>query len=98
MPSTTPQADHYAREYHNWRWQVPEFFNVSTACVHRWAAHAERSASTAITWEDESGSVSYTHLDVYKRQATNLLIAPPNPIFPSPPRTDVSMPAARKRT
>nr|MBP6531368.1 AMP-binding protein [Burkholderiales bacterium] len=56
MPSTTPQADHYAREYHNWRWQVPEFFNVSTACVHRWAAHAERSASTAITWEDESGS------------------------------------------
>ena len=78
MPSTTPQADHYAREYQNWRWQVPEFFNVSTACVHRWAADASRCATTAITWEDESGAsarITYGELSAKTHKLASALAA-----------------------
>ncbi len=78
MPSTSPQADHYAHEYQNWRWQVPEFFNVSTACVHRWAADATRYATTAITWEDESGAsarITYGELSAQTHKLASALAA-----------------------
>ena len=59
------KIDYYASEYRNWRWQVPETFNVATVCVHRWASDAERSTHIAIQWEDEDGStdaVTYAQL------------------------------------
>ena len=59
------KLDYYASEYRNWRWQVPEIFNIATVCVHRWADDAERAQHSAIQWEDEDGStdsVTYAQL------------------------------------
>ena len=59
------QVDYYAYEYRNWRWQVPEKFNIATVCAHRWAQDAERASQVAIRWEDEDGStdaLTYTQL------------------------------------
>ena len=59
------KIDYYASEYRNWRWQVPEVFNIATACAHRWADDALRAQHNAIVWEDEDGStdaVTYAQL------------------------------------
>ena len=59
------KIDYYASEYRNWRWQVPEIFNIATVCAHRWADDAERATHIAIQWEDEDGStdaVTYAQL------------------------------------
>ena len=50
------QVDYYAYEYRNWRWQVPEKFNIATVCAHRWATDVECASKFAIRWEDEDGS------------------------------------------
>ena len=59
------KIDYYAYEYRNWRWQVPELFNIATVCAHRWAAEEAVASRLAIRWEDENGStdsVTYAHL------------------------------------
>ncbi len=59
------KIDYYAYEYRNWRWQVPELFNIATVCVHRWAEDDEVASKLAIRWEDEDGStdsVTYAQL------------------------------------
>ena len=59
------KIDYYASEYRNWRWLVPEVFNIATVCAHRWADEAERATHIAIQWEDEDGStdaVDYAQL------------------------------------
>ena len=59
------QLDSYANEYRNWRWQVPDQFNITSECAHRWAMDAERASTVAIQWEDEDGrtdQVSYAEL------------------------------------
>ncbi len=50
------QVDYYAYEYRNWRWHVPETFNIATVCAHRWAINEEFASRLAIRWEDEDGS------------------------------------------
>ena len=60
-----PKIDHYATECRNWRWHVPETFNIATVCAHRWAGDALRAQHSAIQWEDEDGStdeVTYAQL------------------------------------
>ncbi len=59
------KIDYYATEYRNWRWQIPDIFNVATVCAHRWANDSERAQHIAIQWEDEDGStdaVTYAQL------------------------------------
>ena len=59
------QVDYYAYEYRNWRWQVPEKFNIATVCAHRWASDDECASKFAIRWEDEDGStdaITYAQL------------------------------------
>jgi hypothetical protein len=36
------KVDYYAYEYRNWRWQVPEIFNIAEVCAHRWASDPDR--------------------------------------------------------
>ncbi|MBL8311768.1 MAG: AMP-binding protein [Burkholderiales bacterium] len=48
--------DHYDEHYRQWRWQVPDDFNIADACVQRWAASDAHRQTVAIVWEDENGA------------------------------------------
>jgi acetyl-CoA synthetase len=50
-------TDDYRRLYRDFRWHVPERFNIAAVCCRRWAAEASR---IAIHYETESGQRS-TH-------------------------------------
>src|SRR5436190_21672185 len=47
--------DRYQELYDRFRWEVPERFNIATACCGRWAADRGRFA---LYWEDESGATA----------------------------------------
>src|SRR6266571_3731510 len=49
--------DRYEELYRNFRWDVPQRYNIARACCGQWAADANR---TALYWEDESGATA-TH-------------------------------------
>jgi acetyl-CoA synthetase len=51
------QADRYRQVYGDFRWEVPERFNIAQACCRR---HAHDPSRIALHWEDESG-VASTH-------------------------------------
>src|SRR5881394_273037 len=54
--------DRYQELYDRFRWEVPERFNIATACCSRWAADRGRFA---LYWEDESGaSAAYSFWDI----------------------------------
>ena len=54
--------DRYQELYDRFRWEVPERFNIATACCGRWAADRSRFA---LYWEDESGaSAAYSFWDI----------------------------------
>jgi acetyl-CoA synthetase len=42
------QADHYDSLYRNFRWQVPEFFNMAQVCCHRWAQQPDAAKKIAV--------------------------------------------------
>ena len=59
----------YDELYRNWRWDVPERYNIAQACCGRWAADRSRFA---LYWEDESGETAkYTFWDI-QREANRL--------------------------
>src|SRR5262245_29278385 len=61
--------DRYEELYRNFRWQVPERYNMARACCGNWA---EDRARFALYWEDESGaSAAYSFWDI--QQAANRL-------------------------
>ncbi|MBC3916313.1 AMP-binding protein [Undibacterium sp. CY18W] len=67
------EIDHYAKLYHDFRWQVPDHFNIAEACCHRWAG---QQGLIAILSEDSEGnqrSLSYTELYQQASQLSNLL-------------------------
>jgi acetyl-CoA synthetase len=47
--SETNRADHYAAIHSNFRWHVPEHFNMAQVCCRRWAEHADAINNIAIT-------------------------------------------------
>src|SRR5215510_9592092 len=54
--------DRYDELYRSFRWQVPEHYNIATACCGRWAADRARFA---LYWEDESGAqAAYSFWDI----------------------------------
>jgi acetyl-CoA synthetase len=54
--------DRYQELYDRFRWEVPERFNIATACCGRWAADRSRFA---LYWEDESGATAaYSFWDI----------------------------------
>ncbi|MFZ6766268.1 acyl-CoA synthetase [Undibacterium sp. Di26W] len=67
------EIDQYAKLYHEFRWQVPDYFNIAEACCHRWAG---QHGLTAILSEDSEGnqrSLSYTELYQQASQLSHLL-------------------------
>jgi len=55
-------TDRYDELYRSWRWDVPQRFNIATACCRRWAADRSRFA---LYWEDESGATAkYSFWDI----------------------------------
>jgi acetyl-CoA synthetase len=47
--------DQYAELYSSYQWLVPSQFNISQACVHRWAENPLDGRRIAIFHEDETG-------------------------------------------
>ncbi|TAG45545.1 MAG: AMP-binding protein [Betaproteobacteria bacterium] len=69
--------DDYQHHLQHWRWQVPDFFNVGTACL-RAADSPSSAARTAILWEDESGAraaITYGELRASANRFANALRA-----------------------
>ena len=67
--------DRYEEIYRNYRWQVPERFNIAVACCRR---HARDRSRLCLYWEDESGATSaWTYWDLQSRanQLANALAA-----------------------
>jgi len=62
-------ASHYDRLYREFRWHVPDDFNLAQACCRRWANDASR---TAVCYEDESGLQSVLSYAELARQANRL--------------------------
>jgi acetyl-CoA synthetase len=69
-------TDHYRQMYREFRWEVPEYFNIAEVCSRRWAADPMHGAATAIHYEDSEGhceSLSYANLQVQANQLSQLL-------------------------
>lgn len=62
-------VDRYASLYHSFRWQVPEYLNISDVCCCRWA---NDSARIAIHYEDEAGNTSTLTYSTLQKQANRL--------------------------
>ena len=55
-------VDRYAELYREFRWHVPERYNIAQACCGQWAADRSR---IALYWEDESGATAaYSFWDI----------------------------------
>ncbi len=48
MPETKPVPDHYAQIYRQFRWSVPDRFNMAQECARRWAEDRIASKSIAV--------------------------------------------------
>jgi acetyl-CoA synthetase len=55
------QADHYDSIYRNFRWQVPEYFNMAQVCCHRWAEQDGASKKIAVRAHSASAKASKDH-------------------------------------
>ncbi|MCH8621642.1 AMP-binding protein [Undibacterium sp. TS12] len=74
---TNVKIDQYEQLYHDFRWEVPDHFNIAEACCHRWAADEKRAKRTAILHEDSEGNSSrltYAELHQQANQLANLLL------------------------
>ncbi|MEO7031103.1 MAG: AMP-binding protein, partial [Herbaspirillum sp.] len=71
--STAASNDQYQALYQNFRWQVPEQFNIAEVCCQRWA---EDKTRIAILLEDEDGietRLSYAELHQQANRLSNVL-------------------------
>ena len=67
--------DRYEEIYRNFRWEVPERFNMARACCGR---HAADPARIALYWEDEDGATAtctYRELQQQANRLSNALAA-----------------------
>jgi acetyl-CoA synthetase len=76
----TMQADHYPALYRNFRWQVPEFFNMADVCCRRWAQSpsainkiAVRAHNTSYRGSKGYEKLSYAQLFVEANQLSHVL-------------------------
>jgi acetyl-CoA synthetase len=66
-------TDSYQKLYDEFRWQVPEEFNIATVCCHRWSDDATR---IAIRHENEAGdtsSLTYAQLQTQSNRLSNVM-------------------------
>ena len=70
------QADHYDSIYRNFRWQVPEYFNMAQVCCQRWAQQKGASKKVAVrahcTSENASKDASTLSYKALAEQANQL--------------------------
>jgi len=74
MPRKTRAVDQYAPLYADFRWSVPERFNIAELCCARWAR--DTPDAVAILYEDESGrsaSHSYAQLQAQANRLSHAL-------------------------
>jgi acetyl-CoA synthetase len=67
--------DQYDELYRNFRWHVPQEFNIAEVCGRRWAAETSR---IAIHYEDEAGAtaaITYAALQADANRLSNALAA-----------------------
>jgi acetyl-CoA synthetase len=55
------QADHYDSIYRNFRWHVPEQFNIAHMCCHRWAQQESTSKKVAARAHDTAAKTTKDH-------------------------------------
>jgi acetyl-CoA synthetase len=55
------QADHYDSIYRNFRWQVPEYFNMAQVCCQRWAREKVAAKKIAVRAHNASAKASKDH-------------------------------------
>jgi acetyl-CoA synthetase len=55
------QADHYHSIYRNFRWQVPEYFNMAQVCCRRWAQAGSTEKNIAVRAHSTSAKASKDH-------------------------------------
>jgi acetyl-CoA synthetase len=71
------QADHYAQIYQQFRWQVPEFFNMAQACCQRWASQPGADKRIAVRAHQPGGhghvTLSYAQLFAQANQLCHVL-------------------------
>ncbi len=75
------QADHYSALYSNFRWHVPEFFNMADVCCRRWAQLpnamnkiAVRAHNACATTSNSCKELSYAQLFVQANQLSRVLM------------------------
>ena len=78
--SSPYQPDHYDALHSNFRWQVPEFFNIAQVCCRRWAQQpdatkkiAVRAYSTLATTLKDSQKLTYPAFFEQTNQLSHVL-------------------------
>ena len=69
------EASTYDELYHNFRWDVPERFNIATACCDR---HADGTGRLALVYVHDDGTTTRASFDEVadmSRRFANVLVA-----------------------
>ena len=70
MPISKPSVDSYAALYRDFRWHVPQHFNIADMCCGRWARHTPDAI--AIRFEHEDGTQATLSYGELQRRANRL--------------------------
>ena len=70
MPTSKPSVDSYAALYRDFRWHVPQHFNIADMCCGRWARHTPDAI--AIRFEHEDGTQAALSYGELQRRANRL--------------------------
>jgi len=70
MPTSKPSVDSYAALYRDFRWHVPQHFNIADMCCGRWARHTPDAI--AIRFEHEDGTQATLSYGELQRRANRL--------------------------
>ena len=71
--SSKSLPDQYAKLYQEFRWHVPEHFNIAEVCCRRWQGEAQRCAIISATADGRHTRTSYAQLATRANQLSNLL-------------------------
>ncbi|MDO8420417.1 MAG: AMP-binding protein [Rubrivivax sp.] len=78
LPALAPAVvDAYPQLHGDFRWQVPERFNIAAVCCRRWARRASSARRVAIAWEHEDGrggTLSYGALQAQADRLSHALV------------------------
>jgi acetyl-CoA synthetase len=76
--ASTAQTDHYASLHRQFRWLVPEHFNIAQVCCARWAKQADASKRIAVYVHSTGASAvfhTYSELQQQANRLSNVLAA-----------------------